>query len=86
MTPAFRRVIVVVAVAALSAAAPNGVLHAQPPATAADGTRVPATTWTVVKPEQVGYSSARFEALRRWLETTDTKAMLVARHWQGIFQ
>jgi len=63
------------------------VLHAQPPpATPADETRVPGATWTVVKPEQVGYSSARFEALRRWLQTTDTKAMLVAVHGQVVFQ
>jgi CubicO group peptidase (beta-lactamase class C family) len=75
-----------VAIAALRTTT-HDVLYAQPaPATTADETRVPGATWTVVKPEQVGYSSARFEALRRWLGTTDTTAMLVALHGQVIFQ
>ena len=51
-----------------------------------DRRRVPGATWTVVKPEAAGYSSARLQILRQWLETHDTKAMLVAVDGQVIFE
>jgi CubicO group peptidase (beta-lactamase class C family) len=66
-----------------------GGYHAEaqgPAASADDLTRVPLATWTSVKPESVGYSSARLESLRSWLKTLDTKAMLVVVHGQVIFE
>jgi CubicO group peptidase (beta-lactamase class C family) len=57
-----------------------------PAATENDDTRVPGAAWTTVKPESVGYSSARLESLRSWLRTLDTKAMLIAVHGQVIFE
>jgi CubicO group peptidase (beta-lactamase class C family) len=60
---------------------------AQTPAVAEDDhTRVPGAAWTTVKPESVGYSSARLESLRSWLRTLDTKAMLIAVNGQVIFE
>jgi hypothetical protein len=61
-------------------AASGGQTAAQAPATKEDFSRVPGPTWTVVKAESVFYSSARLEALRSWLKTLDTKAMLIAVH------
>jgi hypothetical protein len=66
----------------LAAAAPLG-RHTQ---AETNDTRVPGAAWTSVKPESVGYSSARLELLRAWLKTLDTKAMLVAYQGQVIFE
>jgi CubicO group peptidase (beta-lactamase class C family) len=77
--------IVTLALAAGVAAAP-GRAAAQPQATEADYVRVPGATWTRVTPETAGYSSPRLEALRAWLRTLDTKAMLIAVHGQVIFE
>jgi CubicO group peptidase (beta-lactamase class C family) len=41
---------------------------------------VPGVDWERVKLESMGYSSARLEALRGWLKTQQTPAMLVAVH------
>jgi CubicO group peptidase (beta-lactamase class C family) len=63
--------------------------HAQAPpqdASASDWTRVPEADWARVKPEAAGYSSARLEALRAWLKTQQTTAMLVAVHGNVIFE
>ena len=79
----------IVASAALLAAIcfASGSAAAQAPAAAEDDTtRVPGATWTTVKPESAGYSSARLESLRSWLKTLDTKAMLIAVHGQVIFE
>ncbi len=79
----------IVASAALLAAIcfASGSTAAQAPAAAEDDTtRVPGATWTTVKPESAGYSSARLESLRSWLKTLDTKAMLIAVHGQVIFE
>lgn len=51
-----------------------------------DWARVPGADWIRVKPESVGYSSGRFEALRGWLKTQSTTAVLVAVHGQIIFE
>jgi CubicO group peptidase (beta-lactamase class C family) len=47
---------------------------------------LPGASWTKVAPESVGYSSARLDALRAWLKTIDTKAMVVAVNGQVIFE
>jgi CubicO group peptidase (beta-lactamase class C family) len=60
--------------------------QASPQSPASDWTRVPGADWSPVKPESVGYSSARLEALRGWLKTQDTTAMLVAVHGNVIFE
>jgi hypothetical protein len=65
------------------------VRHAQAPpqdASASDWTRVPRADWARVKPDAAGYSSARLEALRAWLKTQQTTAMLVAVHGTVIFE
>jgi len=65
----------------------GGQVGAQPRAAGEDDdTRVPGATWTAVKPEAAGYSSARLESLRSWLKTLDTKAMLVVVHGHVIFE
>src|SRR5450631_700513 len=55
--------------------------HAQAPPQDAS-----ASDWARVKPEAAGYSSARLEALRAWLKTQQTTAMLVAVHGNVIFE
>jgi CubicO group peptidase (beta-lactamase class C family) len=57
-----------------------------PQYSASDWTRVPGADWTGVKPESVGYSSGRLEALRSWLKTQKTTAMLVVVHGNVIFE
>jgi|ERR1017187_7134573 hypothetical protein len=51
-----------------------------------DWTRVPGVDWERAKPESMGYSSARFEALRGWLKTQQTTALLVAVHGKVVFE
>jgi CubicO group peptidase (beta-lactamase class C family) len=71
-----RRVLVTgVAIAGVSVATPG----AQPQ-------QWPGPTWAKVAPASVGYSSARLDALRAWLKTGDTKAMVIAVHGQVIFE
>jgi CubicO group peptidase (beta-lactamase class C family) len=70
---------------AAALATPGGA-GARPQATEADYVRVPGATWSHITPERVGYSSPRLEALRAWLKTLDTKAMLIAVHGQVIFE
>ncbi|HEV7395305.1 MAG TPA: serine hydrolase [Pyrinomonadaceae bacterium] len=53
---------------------------------ASDWTRVPGADWGRTKPETVGYSSARLEALRTWLKTEQTTAIVVAVHGNVIFE
>jgi len=49
-----------------------------------DWMRVPGTAWERAKPESLGYSSARLEALRGWLKTQQTDAMMVVVHGKVI--
>ncbi len=51
-----------------------------------DWTQVPGEDWAKVKPESVGFSSERLQALAGWLKTQQTTAMLVAVHGQIIFE
>jgi CubicO group peptidase (beta-lactamase class C family) len=47
----------------------------------------PGKTWEKVdKPESVGYSSARLKALRAWLESIDTTAMMVSVGGKSLFE
>ena len=46
----------------------------------------PGAAWITVKPESVGYSSRRLEALRAWLATGDTAAMTIVVRGQQIFR
>ena len=76
----------VACLAAVCLATGRPITAQEPAATEDDYSRVPGATWTTVKPETVGYSSARLESLRSWLKTLDTKAMLIAVHGQVIFE
>jgi len=49
------------------------------------GDVVPGAQWQQVKPEAVGYSSAKLEALRGWVRTQDTSAMMVVVQGRVIF-
>src|SRR5271154_6104619 len=53
------------------------------PATSAPA--FPEKDWQLVRPETDGYSSARLEALRAWLATGSTTAMVVIVHGHMIF-
>jgi len=46
----------------------------------------PSAAWQTIQPEDVGYSSARLEALHAWLKTGQTSAMIVVVHGKIIFQ
>lgn len=47
----------------------------------------PGATWErIEKPESVGFSSARLAALRTWLESLDTTAMMVAVGGRSLFE
>ncbi len=45
----------------------------------------PAADWQLGRPESEGYSSAKLEALRGWLKTSPTAAMVVVVHGHMIF-
>lgn len=49
-------------------------------------THVPGVEWELTKPETMGYSSARLEALRAWLKTQQTAAMMLVVHGKVIFE
>ena len=62
---------------------------AQEPGTQADTKTLvyPGKTWErVEKPESVGYSSARPNAMRAWLESLDTTAMMVSVGGRSLFE
>ncbi len=47
----------------------------------------PGKTWEKIdKPETIGYSSARLNALRAWLESIDTTAMMVSVGGRSLFE
>ncbi|HEX8817594.1 MAG TPA: serine hydrolase [Terriglobales bacterium] len=46
----------------------------------------PGAEWERTAPESEGFSSARLEALRTWLKTEHTTAMMVAAHGKVIFE
>ena len=47
----------------------------------------PGQAWDKIeKPESVGYSSARLQALRAWLESLDTTAMMVSVGGRSLFE
>jgi CubicO group peptidase (beta-lactamase class C family) len=58
----------------------------EPAASTDDSTRVPGVEWERAKPESVGYSAARLEALRGWLKTQQTAAMMIVVHGKVIFE
>ena len=48
---------------------------------------VPGNTWgRIEKPESIGYSSARLQALRAWLGSLDTTAMMVSVGGRSLFE
>ena len=49
------------------------------------GEVVPGAEWQQVKPEAVGYSSSKLEALRAWVKTQDTGSMMVVVQGRVIF-
>jgi len=53
-----------------------------------DNARVfPGKEWTrIEKPESAGFSSARLQALKSWLESLDTTAMLVSVRGRSLFE
>jgi hypothetical protein len=46
----------------------------------------PSPDWQTLRPEVAGYSTPRLEALRAWLKTGQTSAMIVVVHGKVIFQ
>jgi CubicO group peptidase (beta-lactamase class C family) len=60
------------------------VAGALPPPAAAQ--QLPGASWTKVAPETAGYSSPRLDALRAWLKTLDTKAMVIVVGGRVIFE
>jgi CubicO group peptidase (beta-lactamase class C family) len=46
---------------------------------------VPGAEWQLAKPESVGFSSSRLEALRAWVKTDDTSSMMVIVRGRAIF-
>jgi len=50
-----------------------------------NGEVVPGAEWQQAKPEAVGYSSAKLEALRAWVKTQDTGSMMVVVQGRVIF-
>lgn len=66
-----------------------GLLSAQAPGSGPPGkTKVfPGTDWERIgKPETVGYSSTRLQALRAWLQSLDTTAMMVSVGGRSLFE
>jgi len=47
---------------------------------------VPGAEWETAKPEATGYSSARLEALRGWLRTQQTTAMMLVHRGRVVFE
>jgi len=77
------------ALAALLLVSLCGALFGQTPVqdpTAKDWTHVPGVEWEHAKPEALGYSSTRLEALRAWLKTQQTASMMVVVHRKVIFE
>lgn len=55
--------------------------------TKTEGAVVPGKDWErIEKPESVGYSSARLQALRGWLQSLDTTAMIVSVGGRSLFE
>jgi CubicO group peptidase (beta-lactamase class C family) len=54
-------------------------------AQSSDWNRVPGASWERTPPESLGYSSERLEALRAWLKTQKTTAMMVVVHGKVVF-
>lgn len=51
------------------------------------GAVFPAKDWErIERPESIGYSSARLQALRSWLESLDSTAMMVAVEGRSLFE
>src|SRR5689334_17976848 len=71
---------------AVTVAATLTSLASQPARAGTPGDPVPGTTWTMTKPETVGYSSSRLDALRAWLKTGDTAAMTIVVKGRQIFE
>jgi CubicO group peptidase (beta-lactamase class C family) len=70
------------AVAVLLVSAAASCLCAQ---TKITGDVVPGANWQQTSPESVGYSSPKLEALRAWLKTQDTAAMVIVIQGRIIF-
>jgi Beta-lactamase len=51
-----------------------------------NGYVVPGVNWEHVRPESVGYSSARLEVLRTWLKTRPTTSMMAVYKGKVIFE
>src|SRR5271168_2666596 len=60
-----------------------GQAQVKPPEAKSD--IVPGTEWQLAKPESVGFSSTRLEALRAWVKTDDTSSMMVIVRGRAIF-
>src|SRR5438132_9165800 len=61
----------------------NTVAQLAPPQATSDV--VPGAEWQLAKPESVGISSARLEAIRSWIATQETSAMMVVVRGKLIF-
>ena len=60
-----------------------GVAQIEPPEATSE--IVPGVQWAVGKPESLGFSSPRLEALRAWVKTQNTSSMMVVVRGRVIF-
>lgn len=84
-----RRSISWVAKGAIAVSLVCGFLFVQAAGTQTQSTSpvFPGKSWErIEKPESIGYSSARLKALRGWLESLDTTAMMVAVGGRSLFE
>ena len=76
---------ILVCIALLIAASTSIAQQPAPATSRITGEIVPVAEWQQVAPEAVGYSSAKLEALRAWLKTQGTSAMMVVVQGRVIF-
>ena len=75
------------AVVAVALALGGFSVRAAVPQAAQAGQTVPGKDWQRIEsPESAGYSSARLQALRSWLQSLDTTAMMVAVGGRSLFE
>ncbi len=77
----------VMALAALVLVLDSFSVRAAGPQSGQGSSPFPGKDWErIEKPESIGYSSARLQALRSWLQSLDTTAMMVAVGGRSLFE
>lgn len=76
--------LLLIAVALIAGSSTAGAKGSQP---AQGGAAFPGRDWErIEKPESIGYSSARLQALRAWLQSIDTTGLMVAVGGRSLFE